>query len=278
MEVPAQPHLTAMLGGSGRGPRSEDGIEASVEDVPAPARALGLELPGQPLSPLVRTQLTGDGVVSPGFAGLSASAHPGEGGRMVPIGVYRNLDLDSVDEHAQAGSRPGLQLRRKQRAPRALWATSPAKPHAPGGLRGVGLASTGFAHTGYYNLQPSFAESTQAFAADSSLGPPKPRPHAGSTSLKYQQGKGSFGSSIPRFKEDPMSQTLGLFQSDGAPCKIAPGHYQQPLTKPPKLAKDGSIRKHKGLINSNFTRQHHYKLGVKQESFSKKGFGVGFVS
>ena len=32
------------------------------------------------------------------------------------------------------------------------------------------------------------------------------------------------------------------------------------------------------MLNSNFTRQHHYKLSLKQESFSKKGFGVGFVS
>ena len=103
--------------------------------------------------------------------------------------------------------------------------------------------------------------------------------YTGHVNLKYQQGKGSFGSSLPRFRAGHMSQAPGQFKSDGSPSKIGPGHYQQQLTQPPKLSKDGkTIRKNKGLFKSNFALTQHYKLGLKQESYSKKGYGVGFVS
>ena len=42
--------------------------------------------------------------------------------------------------------------------------------------------------------------------------------------------------------------------------------------------KEGARDRNKGRPQSDFAQTIHYKLGLKQESYSRKGYGVGFVS
>ena len=205
---PASPLLAAANGKAALGGEGDDGAKEELAAVPLRPRAHLMQLQTQNVSPLVQKQRTPTRRASSGFTGFPTSAQPSEGGRMVPIGLYRNLDLDSVDEHSQPGGRPVIQLKRVDKAPWIAGAKSATRQQARGGLRGVGIANNGVAYQSYWNLQPSFERAKRAESAEVVAVPPKTAQHAGSASLKYKQGKGSFGSSIPRFDAGRMSQTL----------------------------------------------------------------------
>ena len=72
--------------------------------------------------------------------------------------------------------------------------------------------------------------------------------------MHYKQGKGSFGSNIPRFEERENIASQTSFRRDGNPKKIAPGHYQKSVTiPPPKASSNGQAAPTKEGPLSNFS-------------------------
>ena len=121
-----------------------------------------------------------------------------------------------------------MQLKNVKSQAQGMLAKLATKEPATGGIRGVGIGYEGMAQSSPHYLLSTFEKEEPKKHEEVNAISPHTMQYTGSAvSLWYQQGLGTFGSSIPRFRDDHMTMTNppGQFLSDGNVAKIAPGHY-----------------------------------------------------